>query len=184
MAAASPQQLIPLLVSEDQFVPGEEGWVRTALPAVCRRLRHHRARDAGRVDPHDRRPAEAREGGPGQEDRRQPRSSDQHGRHVRARTGRRAGALSSRSHSDAAEAVGAARLRPVPGDHVEGRAAAARHAAAAAAGDAAGDRAADGPQKSRNDGHGASSGSPPASARRMSCPTIRSIRRRFARRWS
>ena len=24
-----PQQLIPLLVSEDQFVPGEEGWVRT-----------------------------------------------------------------------------------------------------------------------------------------------------------
>ena len=25
----TPQQLIPLLVSEDQFVPGEEGWVRT-----------------------------------------------------------------------------------------------------------------------------------------------------------
>ena len=24
-----PQQLIPLLVSEDRFVPGEEGWVRT-----------------------------------------------------------------------------------------------------------------------------------------------------------
>jgi anaerobic selenocysteine-containing dehydrogenase len=24
-----PQQLIPLLVSEDQFVPGEEGWIRT-----------------------------------------------------------------------------------------------------------------------------------------------------------
>lgn len=24
-----PQQLIPLLISEDQFVPGEEGWVRT-----------------------------------------------------------------------------------------------------------------------------------------------------------
>jgi anaerobic selenocysteine-containing dehydrogenase len=25
----TPQQLIPLLISEDQFVPGEEGWVRT-----------------------------------------------------------------------------------------------------------------------------------------------------------
>jgi len=24
-----PQQLIPLLVAEDRFVPGEEGWVRT-----------------------------------------------------------------------------------------------------------------------------------------------------------
>jgi anaerobic selenocysteine-containing dehydrogenase len=33
-----PQQLIPLLVSEDQFVPGEEGWVRTLCqqcPAGC-----------------------------------------------------------------------------------------------------------------------------------------------------
>ena len=24
-----PQQLIPLLVSEDTFVPGEEGWIRS-----------------------------------------------------------------------------------------------------------------------------------------------------------
>jgi len=35
---AKPQQLIPLLVSEDQFVPGEEGWVRTLCqqcPAGC-----------------------------------------------------------------------------------------------------------------------------------------------------
>jgi anaerobic selenocysteine-containing dehydrogenase len=33
-----PQQLIPLLVSEDQFVPGEEGWIRTLCqqcPAGC-----------------------------------------------------------------------------------------------------------------------------------------------------
>ena len=33
-----PQQLIPLLVSEDQFVPGEEGWIRTVCqqcPAGC-----------------------------------------------------------------------------------------------------------------------------------------------------
>ncbi len=107
-----------------------------AVPAMLGGLRHHRSRDAGRVDSHHRRPAEARQGGAGEEDRGQPRTPDQHGRHVRARPGGRAGALPSRSHPDAAEAVGAARVGTISADHLERGAAAARDAASAAAGDA------------------------------------------------
>ena len=124
-----------------------------ALPAVLGGMRHHRSRDAGRVDSHDRRPAEARQGGTGEEDRGEPRTSDQHGRHMRARPGGRAGALPSRSHSDAAQALGTARVGTISADHLERGAAAARDAASAAAGDAAGDRAPDRPPKSRHDGH-------------------------------
>ena len=67
-----------------------------ALPAVLGWLRYYRSRHAGRVDSHDRRPAEARQGGTGEKDRGKPRTSDQHGRHMRARPGGRAGALPSR----------------------------------------------------------------------------------------
>ena len=136
-----PQQLIPLLVAEDRFVPGRGRLGSHAVPAVLGRLRHYRPRHAGGVDSDDRRPAEAREGGAGEKDRGQPRASDQHGRHVRARPGRRAGALPSRSHSNAAQAVGTARLGTISADHLERSAAAARDAASAAAGHAAGDRA-------------------------------------------
>ena len=179
-----PQQLIPLLVAEDRFVPGEEGWVRTLCQQCSAGMRHHRSRDAGRVDSHDRRPAEARQGGAGEEDRGQPRTPDQHGRHLRARPGRRAGALSPRSHSDAAEAVGPARLGTVSADQLERGAATARDAAAAAAGDAAGDRHPHRPQESRHDGHHRRTvcGGPRHAEPRR--PTTRSIRRRFARRWS
>ena len=120
-----PQQLIPLLISDDRFVPGRRRLGADGLPAVLGGMRHHRPRDAGRVDPDGQRAAEARQGGTGEKDRRQSRASDQHGRHLRARPGRRAGALPPRSHSDAAQAVGPARLGAVSADHLERSAAAA-----------------------------------------------------------
>ena len=154
------------------------------LPAVLGGLRHQRAGDAGRIDSNHRRPAEAREGRASEEDRGQSGSSDQHGRHLRARPGGRASALPSGSHSDAAPAFGRTRLRAVSTDHVEGSAAAARHSAAAASGDTAGGRNPHRTEEPRHDGDDrrAVRGRHRHDQRRL----VRSVRSRrpSARRWS
>ena len=123
-----------------------------ALPAVLCRVRHYRSGDAGRVSSHGRWPAEARQGRAGEKDRGKSGTSDQHGRHMRARSGGRAGALPSRSHSNAAQALGTARVGTLSADCVERGAAAARDTASAAAGhpDAI---ASDRSQKSGDAGH-------------------------------
>ena len=146
-----PQQLIPLLVSEDQFVPGEEGWVR-ALCQQCSAgcgitVRVMQGESIRTIDGQQKRvkavQAKKIEGNP-----EHPISMG--GTCARGQAGVQV--LYHPDRFNAAQAVGTAGLRPVSGHHLERSAAASRDTASAAAGRPAGDRHADRPQKPRHDG--------------------------------
>ena len=148
-----PQQLIPLLVAEDRFVPGEEGWVRT----VCQQcsagcgitVRVMQGESIRTIDGQQKRvkavQAKKIEGNP------------EHPISMGGTCARGQAGVQALYHPDRIQTPlklsgprGSGQYQPIT---LEGGAAAARHAAAAAAGGAAGDRDPHRPQKPRHDGH-------------------------------
>ena len=110
-STSSPENRAHSLRARRRPDAGHRGTQERRLPDLPRRLRHDRARDAGRRRRRPQRTARRDDDEPRQEARRQRVASDQPGRAVSARSGVDPDHVSPRSHHSAAQASRRSRQR-------------------------------------------------------------------------